>query len=147
MSCFLLYIVFYDYFLIFFLLRIRRPPRSTRTDTLFPYTTLFRSVDLSRRRPAQLRGGRRRGADPARCPAARAGACARRRIWRRSDLCCRTCTRGEARPFHQLHPDHREARHVCGAACRTRDALTHRRGGLRQLELAPSLPSLSTPDE
>src|SRR3546814_11234827 len=24
---------------------IRRPPRSTRTDTLFPYTTLFRSVD------------------------------------------------------------------------------------------------------
>src|SRR3546814_19512730 len=25
---------------------IRRPPRSTRTDTLFPYTTLFRSVDL-----------------------------------------------------------------------------------------------------
>src|SRR3546814_12711619 len=27
----------------FFLLMIRRPPRSTRTDTLFPYTTLFRS--------------------------------------------------------------------------------------------------------
>src|SRR3546814_10235909 len=26
-----------------FCLRIRRPPRSTRTDTLFPYTTLFRS--------------------------------------------------------------------------------------------------------
>src|SRR3546814_17049410 len=25
---------------------IRRPPRSTRTDTLFPYTTLFRSEDL-----------------------------------------------------------------------------------------------------
>src|SRR3546814_10597612 len=30
-------------FLCFFFLRIRRPPRSTRTDTLFPYTTLFRS--------------------------------------------------------------------------------------------------------
>src|SRR3546814_12586863 len=28
---------------------IRRPPRSTRTDTLFPYTTLFRSVMLSGR--------------------------------------------------------------------------------------------------
>src|SRR3546814_4965452 len=27
---------------------IRRPPRSTRTDTLFPYTTLFRSVELCR---------------------------------------------------------------------------------------------------
>src|SRR3546814_2962646 len=25
---------------------IRRPPRSTRTDTLFPYTTLFRSVSF-----------------------------------------------------------------------------------------------------
>src|SRR3546814_3843553 len=30
-------------FVIFFLM-IRRPPRSTRTDTLFPYTTLFRSA-------------------------------------------------------------------------------------------------------
>src|SRR3546814_2116473 len=28
---------------------IRRPPRSTRTDTLFPYTTLFRSVRTARR--------------------------------------------------------------------------------------------------
>src|SRR3546814_20436090 len=27
---------------------IRRPPRSTRTDTLFPYTTLFRSLDVQR---------------------------------------------------------------------------------------------------
>src|SRR3546814_10576380 len=26
---------------------LRRPPRSTRTDTLFPYTTLFRSAELS----------------------------------------------------------------------------------------------------
>src|SRR3546814_6736686 len=30
-------------FILFFCLMIRRPPRSTRTDTLFPYTTLFRS--------------------------------------------------------------------------------------------------------
>src|SRR3546814_18241587 len=29
--------------ILFFFLMIRRPPRSTRTDTLFPYTTLFRS--------------------------------------------------------------------------------------------------------
>src|SRR3546814_19893272 len=29
---------------IFFFLMIRRPPRSTRTDTLFPYTTFFRSI-------------------------------------------------------------------------------------------------------
>src|SRR3546814_7549859 len=31
--------------LVFFFLMIRRPPRSTRTDTLFPYTTLFRSYN------------------------------------------------------------------------------------------------------
>src|SRR3546814_2860925 len=30
-------------YVLFLFLRIRRPPRSTRTDTLFPYTTLFRS--------------------------------------------------------------------------------------------------------
>src|SRR3546814_20133604 len=33
--------------ILLFFLMIRRPPRSTRTDTLFPYTTLFRSKDLS----------------------------------------------------------------------------------------------------
>src|SRR3546814_16989168 len=38
---------------------IRRPPRSTRTDTLFPYTTLFRSARPgSRRRSANRRYGR-----------------------------------------------------------------------------------------
>src|SRR3546814_6192068 len=35
------YIVYFC--MLFFFLMIRRPPRSTRTDTLFPYTTLFRS--------------------------------------------------------------------------------------------------------
>src|SRR3546814_1426884 len=34
----------YSICLYVFFLMIRRPPRSTRTDTLFPYTTLFRSV-------------------------------------------------------------------------------------------------------
>src|SRR3546814_3138405 len=49
---------------------IRRPPRSTRTDTLFPYTTLFRSVprahgDVPRRRRHVARGaaGRARRRD------------------------------------------------------------------------------------
>src|SRR3546814_6076590 len=56
---------------------IRRPPRSTRTDTLFPYTTLFRSA-ASHRRPAraprpsrphhgcdrQVRGGSRKYPSP-----------------------------------------------------------------------------------
>src|SRR3546814_15112829 len=34
----------FDVCAVFFFLMIRRPPRSTRTDTLFPYTTLFRSA-------------------------------------------------------------------------------------------------------
>src|SRR3546814_2148712 len=33
---------------------IRRPPRSTRTDTLFPYTTLFRSLGAPRRNRSAL---------------------------------------------------------------------------------------------
>src|SRR3546814_1925357 len=53
---------------------IRRPPRSTRTDTLFPYTTLFRSFP-----PASRRGRNRRRFVPdrddhqSRLPARRAG--------------------------------------------------------------------------
>src|SRR3546814_1075521 len=47
--------------LLFFLM-LRRPPRSTRTDTLFPYTTLFRSPigsegDLSQRCPLWVESG------------------------------------------------------------------------------------------
>src|SRR3546814_11371907 len=37
----------------FFFLMIRRPPRSTRTDTLFPYTTLFRSRSCGPQQAAQ----------------------------------------------------------------------------------------------
>src|SRR3546814_5762964 len=41
---------------------IRRPPRSTRTDTLFPYTTLFRSKcdDRMESQPRSATGGERR---------------------------------------------------------------------------------------
>src|SRR3546814_10707528 len=42
--------LFYLLFVLCFFLMIRRPPRSTRTDTLFPYTTLFRSSAHARRR-------------------------------------------------------------------------------------------------
>src|SRR3546814_5146297 len=43
---------------VFFFLMIRRPPRSTRTDTLFPYTTLFRSdiAALGHQHDAQILG-------------------------------------------------------------------------------------------
>src|SRR3546814_3959329 len=49
---------------------IRRPPRSTRTDTLFPYTTLFRSARAADERLGARQEGHRRGAD----------ACVRRRL-------------------------------------------------------------------
>src|SRR3546814_19379590 len=39
--------VLYSYSYDLFFLSIRRPPRSTRTDTLFPYTTLFRSTSIA----------------------------------------------------------------------------------------------------
>src|SRR3546814_14120881 len=41
---------------------IRRPPRSTRTDTLFPYTTLFRSKLLPSSRQANIRSSATRPA-------------------------------------------------------------------------------------
>src|SRR3546814_20359641 len=41
-----------------FFLMIRRPPRSTRTDTLFPYTPLFRALAGDEHRRAQRRGAR-----------------------------------------------------------------------------------------
>src|SRR3546814_3217340 len=66
-------------FSVFFLM-IRRPPRSTRTDTLFPYTTLFRSSQVQA--PA-AGAGRRGGAD-------------RRRARRRAGLPA-TAARGDAR--------------------------------------------------
>src|SRR3546814_10667030 len=46
-----------------FFLMIRRPPRSTRTDTLFPYTTLFRSADRDHQ-PLHHRIHARIGGDP-----------------------------------------------------------------------------------
>src|SRR3546814_7181704 len=47
-------------FYIFFFLSIRRPPRSTRTDTLFPYTTLFRSAQSAHHRAARAGAVRRK---------------------------------------------------------------------------------------
>src|SRR3546814_8022950 len=55
-----------------FCLMIRRPPRSTRTDTLFPYTTLFRSRHNAKRqntnRSALLRRSRRNPRELRFCP-------------------------------------------------------------------------------
>src|SRR3546814_19805783 len=48
-----------------FFLMIRRPPRSTRTDTLFPYTTLFRSLSAAGARHHRA-GDRERSFPPVR---------------------------------------------------------------------------------
>src|SRR3546814_9467586 len=50
---------------VFFFLMIRRPPRSTLTDALFPYTTLFRSI-----RSSWARSTRRTASSWRRSPAA-----------------------------------------------------------------------------
>src|SRR3546814_13491135 len=66
-----------------FFLMIRRPPRSTRTDTLFPYTTLFRSM------------GPRAGATSSRTRSWRSMANSN---CRRSNVCCvRTASRRSRR--------------------------------------------------
>src|SRR3546814_9932518 len=57
----------------FFFLMIRRPPRSTRTDTLFPDTTLFRSL-VERDPHAQAFGEERVGGQCATDPQVEAGA-------------------------------------------------------------------------
>src|SRR3546814_6916042 len=59
-DCCSLFLICYVSICIVFFLMIRRPPRSTRTDTLFPYTTLFRSTYKRLLREAQ--GARNREA-------------------------------------------------------------------------------------
>src|SRR3546814_15094661 len=97
-----------------FFLMIRRPPRSTRTDTLFPYTTLFRS-------------------DEAPCvPACHPGRAADRRAgpWRRAaGICPVRAAGGRRQVAHHL----RQADHVGGV---------RRAAGLRSEEHTSELQSL-----
>src|SRR3546814_20457480 len=92
--------------ILFFFLMIRRPPRSTRTDTLFPYTTLFRSTRASAVVRTRQGGGR----------------CARRRATRaRRD---RIRVRHPARLEGRIYPGRRrsEERRVgkeCVSTCRS----------------------------
>src|SRR3546814_2029185 len=73
--CMFMLVLFYSLYcllicLCVFFLLIRRPPRSTRTDTLFPYTTLFRSACSRKSDPGGLISGRSPKLDwrPARDP-------------------------------------------------------------------------------
>src|SRR3546814_5161748 len=113
---------------------IRRPPRSTRTDTLFPYTTLFRSCHLDARRAAAR--------------------------WRRCKFGFRLHWRGQSGGFwDRLAPDrrHDDTRRRIDAAdvaisepARTTARIVHRHGGrdghlcrrARSEEHTPELQSL-----
>src|SRR3546814_18423064 len=107
-------------FIVVFFLMLRRPPRSTRTDTLFPYTTLFRArvaVDhphdaqfaLPPHRaeaPFQQRTGSAGGGDR---PAGRTGGPRRSRA-RRASRTAGSDTRPPAADL--LHPPHPTAQHT-----------------------------------
>src|SRR3546814_8980769 len=103
----------FTYVLVIFFLMVRRPPRSTRTDTLFPYTTLFRShpalpavgdagdgAHCLCGRPASRPFGRARPVDGGLCQglwpasAARARADLRLQQERRADAAPRAAQRG-----------------------------------------------------
>src|SRR3546814_12685728 len=109
---------------------IRRPPRSTRTDTLFPYTTLFRSVDDSLQLAARQAAAQQTDADLVETV---------QKILRPVDLGrCRTARRIR----HSLQGDQRLDRGEVGrggnrriATRRTRRALA-REIALRVLDLA-----------
>src|SRR3546814_12142296 len=62
------------YVFVFFFLITRRPPCSTRTDTPFPYTTLFRSPSAKRGSPSARRGSASPAAAPRRRQHGRSGA-------------------------------------------------------------------------
>src|SRR3546814_12271117 len=68
-SCVMVYSLVLSYL---FFLSLRRPPKSTRTDTLFPYTTLFRSRENQAGRSRYGRGRGRRSL-PATSTGARQG--------------------------------------------------------------------------
>src|SRR3546814_1937997 len=90
----------------------RRPPRSTRTDTLFPYTTLFRSGggdDLERRRAGLREPRDRRLVDGAAVVPGRAGIPGSRPHRRRGD------------PGRVRDPDLRDAAHLPAAQARSEE--------------------------
>ncbi len=65
---------------------------------------------------------------------------ARRRVWRRGDLCRRACARQQARLLHLLDSDHGDARPVPRVALDPRHSHRHGRGGVRRLGLAHPVP-------
>src|SRR3546814_17293456 len=84
---------------------IRRPPRSTRTDTLFPYTTRFRSRAVGRRHDARHAGRQprlRQAGDAETCVPGRYAACNQRDHWSEGIAVTAECGyRDGPAPLHQ----------------------------------------------
>src|SRR3546814_12217591 len=111
--------------LFFFFLMIRRPPRSTRTDTLFPYTTLFRSTHAASRSG----GGTREKAcgNGARTRRGRVAAC-------HSATQAAGCPVRGSYGARSVHRWPYAVRHeTWGEGCRVRECARGRRQGLEQV--------------
>src|SRR3546814_20975446 len=140
MSCMLFLLLFHllvIYIYFFFFLMIRRPPRSTRTDTLFPYTTLFRTdpVELEDVGPDtgedRLNGRARRDITP---------------LFPRSVRC------GESAPVHlavrrqrqRIEHDDRRRAHIIGQAL---PQLIAQHRGICPPAAGPPLPATRRPQQ
>src|SRR3546814_4073439 len=94
---------------------IRRPPRSTRTDTLFPYTTLFRSEGAVSRSACGLAGACRSTSEEGSSTWPSHHPSAHRRSWRR---CCLQL-QPEPAFFRARSPLGTEYGHACHWDCRS----------------------------
>src|SRR3546814_17749267 len=119
-SLFIFVMCISSFLFFFFFLMIRLPPRSTLTDTLFPYTTLFRSRsdrsagsrrNINRRSPAPWRGQCRSFSAAQAC--LRQRCCCSVRLDRSS---CRSSTRRTSRsPTFVFHPPRSTSRPRCSS--------------------------------
>ena len=125
---------------------VRPPRRHDRPQVHLPgHDPDHGPVDLHRRPAARLRLDRHRRADHPDRAAHAAGPGARRRVRRRRDLCRRACAARQARRLHLVDPDHGDARPVPVADRHPRHAHRDRRGRLRRLGLAHSVPGVGLP--
>src|SRR3546814_18237105 len=130
------------YSLFFFI--ILRPPRSTRTDTLFPYTTLFRSPSSACRRKSPETLGRAQPPEPTYLPPCTRKVRMRRqeqwdasytsRKWAGSCLAKRTFRRNTGRPVHVPGSDAFAALKPCAMPYNSEEYL-RLAGGLARLKL------------
>src|SRR3546814_11084911 len=112
-------------YIYFFFLMIRRPPRSTRTDSLFPYTTLFRSdVTAVEDQPVMCADAKRRGHLPFELLLDRKHGLSGRKAGAVADAEDMGIDRKGLRPEGAVHHDIRRLAHDAGqigrASCRAR---------------------------